>query len=167
MAKIMTMNYSDTAISGVSTLSLPLSVLNFGADWVMQQSVADKAVAVNMLSPADRPETLMWGISSLSNVYAGKGIEAPYQSQSKKGYSIVVQLANYGTVTDSTDPSYTAYEPFTTHVVFRFPAIEQVTGSVLKAQLGRLADACFNSGVVTDERLTALIMKSMLPTALR
>lgn len=169
MTKSLSLNRTDTTVSGVPSLSLPMSVLNFAADFRVKDSDSKKeTIITNMTSPIDRPETIRIGVSEIKNVYTGTGIDPSVMSPSKKGVSIVCQIKGTWTVTDSVDASYRVDLPVEAHIVMKIPAHELITADVTKAWVGRMAAGLVeNTGLADSTRLNSLLRGSLLPSDMR
>lgn len=164
MAKTVHKNYVDTPVSGVSSLSLGIDVLNFGADFRVKEDEPNEAIITNMTSPIDRPETLRYALSTVADVYKGTGIDVAYRSPSSKGLSLVCQLADIYSLYDETvDDPKEQYLPIQGHIVLKMPCNDAIDAAAIKSFLGRLVAGLFSTGVVDDTRLAALFRGSLLP----
>lgn len=163
MSKAISLNRTDTAVSGVTTLSLPVSVLNYAADWVVKSDEPNEAIAANLTSPIDCVETFRWGMSEIKDMYQGKGINPTVYAPTRRGARVFCQLNDVWTVTDSSDATYRVDLPVEGHIVLKIPAHELVTADQIKAFLGRIVDGMFNTGVITSERISAMVRGSLLP----
>lgn len=166
MSKAISLNRTDTAVSGVTELSLPISVLNYAADWVVRSDGPTEAIIANLTSPIDCVETFRWGMSEIKDIYQGKGINPTVYAPTRRGARMFCQLNDIWTVTDLTDPTYRVDLPVEGHIVLKVPAHELVTADQVKAFLGRIVDGMFNTGVITSERLSAMARGSLLPKGL-
>lgn len=164
MTKQLNFNRTDTEISGVSSLSLPIGVLNFPIDFTPKARTAKEVVLANLTSPLGAVETVRFAVNDVANVYTGTGVAPSYSATSKHGVSVLMQLNDIYSITDSVDATFRQDLPITGHIVLKVPDSELLTGDVLKAFLGRLVDLAFNSGLTTSERLAALCRGSLLPT---
>ena len=164
MSKQLVLNRTDTAISGVSSLALPLAVLNFPVDFVVKNRSNKEAVLANLTSPLGAVETIRFAVNDVSNVYSGTQIQPTLWATSKHGVSMLVQLNEIFSITDTADTSFRQDLPVSAHIVLKVPDSEFITGDVMKTIIGRLVDAMFDSGVVTSGRLAALARGSLLPS---
>lgn len=159
-------NRTDTAIGGVSSLNLPLAILNYGADFVKEVDEPGEGILTNITSPVGLPERIRFAVSPVNDVYKNTGIDPTMWAPTRRGVTVLVQVQNTWTVTDTDDPKFRIAFPITGHTVLRVPQNELITADVLKAFLGRVNDGFFNSGVVTSERISSLMRGSMLPAGL-
>lgn len=163
MTKQLNLNRTDTAISGVSSLTMPLSVVNFPIDFTPKSRTAKEVILTNLTSPLGAVETVRFAVNDVANVFTGTGVAPTVWTPSKHGVSVLIQLNDIFTVSDSVDATFRQDLPVSGHIVLKVPDHELLTGDVLKAFLGRLTDCAFNSGVVGSERLAALCRGSLLP----
>lgn len=167
MSKIISTGYTDTAIDGVSSLTMSRGLLNFGKDFRIKTNVAGKEVVLtNITSPVDRPEKIRIGYSEVANVFAGSGVEPSVSAPSKKGTQILAQVTEVISVTDDTDLEYRLDLPVSYHLVIKVPTSEYITSSVIVAGLGRLMSALFDTGVSTTTRLDGILRGALVPTEL-
>jgi hypothetical protein len=167
MAKVKSTGYTDTPISGVTTLTFPRAILNFEKDFrVKSNNTGKEVVLTNITSPVDRPEKIRIAYSDIANVYSGTGVEASVSAPTKRGVSILAQVTETISVTDSVDPDYRVDLPVSYHVVIKVPASEHITGSDIQLGLGRLLSSLFDGGVSTTSRLEAILRGSLVPSEL-
>lgn len=167
MAKSKSVGYTDTAVSGVTSLTLPRSVLNIGSDFRVKSDIAGKEIVLtNITSPSDRPEKIRIAYSEIPNIYTGSGIEPSLTAPTKRGVSVLIQETNVISVTDSADPAYRIDLPVSYHLVVKVPSSEYITGSDILTGVGRLLSGLFDTGVTTTSRLESIIRGSLVPTEL-
>lgn len=163
MTKQLVLNRADTAISGVPSLSLPLAVLNLPVDFVTKTRSNKEVVLANLTSPLGAVETIRFAVNDVANVYSGTQIQPTVWATSKHGVSILAQLNDIFSVTDTVDASFRQDLPVSAHIVLKVPDSELITGDVLKAIVGRLVDVLFDKGDVASSRLVALARGSLIP----
>lgn len=162
MPKTINLNHSDTAISGVTTLSLPRSVLNFGADFRVRSDEPQEAIITNLTSPVGKSETFKFGCSDVKNIYQGSSIEANVQSPGKRGVQVLVQLKDCWTITDSVLlTEYTV--PVEGHIVLKIPSVDGITSADIETFVGRLTSGLFETGSSDVSRLESIFRGSLLP----
>lgn len=166
MALVLTKPYTDTAVSGVTSLSMPLSIVNIPADFAVKSEVTGETVITNLTCPTDRPEKCRFAVSDVADIYRGSGIDANLYTPSRKGISLVVALNDVFNITDSVDATYQAAVPLSAHIVLKLPANSLITGTVVKDFVGRLNDFLFSTGVVDTARLESLMRGSLTPKGL-
>lgn len=164
MAKVVNKGYTDTPVSGVTSLTFPRAILNFGADFRVKSNQPGEAVLANITSPVDRPETLRIAYSNIANVYAGTSIEPSLIAPTKRGVSVLAQVTDIISVTDDADPDYRIDLPVSYHVVIKIPANENLTPALIQEGLGRMVSALFDTGSTSLTRIQALIRGSLVPT---
>lgn len=164
MTKVITKNYSDTPISGVTTLTFPRGLMNFKTDFRVKSNGIKEMVMTNLTSPIAKPESVRIAVTDVANVYSGTDLEPSVFAPSKKGMSILVQLTNVLTVTDSANPDYIADLPISAHLVLKVPNNENLTASMLQENLGRLLSCLFDTGSTESSRLEAILRGSLVPS---
>lgn len=166
MSKVISTNYVDTPISGVTDLKLDRGKINYKADWRVKSQLADEAKLVNITSPVPYPETLRFSVSDVADVYKNSGIETAAQGPTKRGKSILAQINENWTVTDSTDPSFMVALPIQAHLVLKVPNYDLVTPEMVIALVGRLVSGLYETGSTSPARLAAMLRGSILPSDL-
>lgn len=166
MAKIVSVGYTDTPISGVTSLAFPRGLVNFGADYRVKSDTANEAIITNLTSPVDRPEKFRISYSDVSNIYTGTDIDPSVFAPSKRGVSVLCQLTETLSVSDSTDAAFRVDLPISAHIVLKVPASEYLTADMLQTVMGRLVSGVYETGSLTTTRIQAIIRGSLLPTDL-
>lgn len=166
MAKSVVKNYTDTPISGVTSLTLPISVVNFGKDFRVKSDEPGEAILTNLTSPIDRPEKFRFAMSDIKDIYKNSGIDANLYSPSRRGVSVLVQLTDTYSVSDSVDTKYDVALPMEAHLVIKVPSNELITSQMIQDFVGRLTSGLFESGVVNTNRIKSLFRGSLIPTDL-
>lgn len=167
MAKTINPGYTDTPISGVTTLSFPRGILNYEKDFrVKSNNNGKEVILTNITSPIDRPENIRVAYSDVANIYSGTGIEPSVTAPTKRGVSILTQVTDVLSVQDDTDADFRLDLPLSCHLVIKVPASEYVTAAQVKITVGRLLSSLFDSGSLTDSRLEAILRGSLVPTEL-
>lgn len=166
MTKSLSTNRTDTPVQGVTSLNLPLSVINFKSDFIKEVDDAGEGIVTNLTSPLITPERYRFAVTPIVDIYKGTGIDSSLYAPTKRGVTVLVQLQDTWTVTDSVDTTYRVDLPITGHFVLRIPQNELITAEMLKTFIGRTMSGFFNTGVVTTERIASLLRGSMLPSDL-
>lgn len=167
MSKVKSVGYTDTAIEGVSSLTLQRGILNLGKDFRVKVNNPGKEVKLtNITCPTDRPEVIRIAYSDIPNVYSGTGIETAVTAPTKRGVSILSQITSVTSVTDSVAPDYRIDLPLSCHLVIKVPANENITADDVLVVVGRLLSSLFDSGVSTTSRLEAILRGSLVPSEL-
>lgn len=164
MARVVTKNFHDTPISGVTSLSFPRGLVNFKADFSEKSRSATEYVATNLRSPLDAPEIIRWGNSRIADVYRNSGVSKQNQPAAVQGFSLLAQETFIATVTDTVDTTYKVDLPISAHLVFKAPTHENVTADLLLTALGRLVSSLYSTGSVAPDRLEGLIRGALAPT---
>lgn len=164
MAKVVTTNRTDTAVDGVSSLTMARAVLNFGADFVVKSEASNEVIITNLTSPIDTPEKFRFAISDIKDIYKNTGIDPTRQSQSKRGVNLLCQLTDVWTITDSVDLTFQEIVPIEAHVVLKMPASPYVSEDAVVAFIGRLMSGLFATGSSTSARLKSMIRGSLTPS---
>lgn len=164
MAKQISVNYTDTAISGVSSLNFQRGLVNYGADFKVKSDQPGEVIMTNLTSPVVYPEKIRISVSDVANVYTGSSIEPSLYAPTKRGTSLLVQLTEIWKVTDTADPSFEAALPVSAHIVIKVPNHELVTPAAVETLVGRLVSGLYETGSTTHTRMTALLRGSLKPT---
>lgn len=163
MAKSVLYNRTDTPIPGVAELTIPIGLVNFGADFRVRSDEPGEAIITNLTSPIDRPEKYRFAMNEIKDVYRNSGIDTTLYSPSRRGASVLCQLTDTWTVVDSVDTSYEVALPIEGHIVLKLPANENITADMVKGFVGRLVSGLFDTGVTTSTRMKSLLRGSLLP----
>jgi hypothetical protein len=155
---------TDTPITGVSELSLPRSIPNFGVDWRTKSDEPEEVVITNMNAPVAYPERFRTGASDIADIYKGTGISSTEYSASRKGRNILSQLTEVWTVTDTVDTTYKVALPVSCHIVLKVPEDPAITADDILTLIGRNVSGLFDSGSETGSRLQALMRGSLKPS---
>lgn len=167
MAKVKNYGFTDTPVEGVASLAFPRAVLNIGADFRVKANQPGKEVVLtNITSPVDRPEKIRIAYSDISNVYNGTDVDTSVYAPTKRGVSILAQITETLSVSDSVDPDFRVDLPISYHLVIKVPASEYIAAADIEAGLGRLLSSLFDTGVTTTTRLEAILRGSLVPTGL-
>lgn len=157
--------YTDTAVDGVSSLTFPRAVLNVGTDFrVKSNNNGKEVILTNITSPIDRPENIRLAYSDIANIYNGTGIEPSVSSPTKKGVSVLAQVTDVLSVTDTTDADFRIDLPLSAHLVLKVPSSEYITSAQVQALIGRLLSSLFDTGSTSGARLEAILRGSLVPT---
>lgn len=166
MAKVISVNHTDTPISGVTSLSLERGLVNYGADFKVKQSSVDSTVITNLTSPLDSPEQFKFSVQEVANVYTGTIVDPTMYTPSKKGVSLVAQCNEVWTVTDTVDPAYNVALPVQAHIVLKIPKNENITPAMVEDLLGRVVSGLYETGSGSTGRLQAMLRGSLTPSDL-
>lgn len=166
MSKVVSNGYTDTAISGVSSLNFGRALINFGKDFAKKEQSKGELVLANLSSPLDRVETVRLGSMPIANVYSNTGIDAKVQSPTKKGVRILAQVSDTISVTDTTDPSYRVDLPISAHIVVNTAASEHITAEMIISQVARAVSCLYETGSTDTTRIKALLRGSLEPSDL-
>lgn len=165
--KQLSMNYTDTAISGANVVSLELPTLNYGADFRVKKDEPSEAIITNLTSPINQPERLRIAHSDVADVYRNSGIDPTLYYPSKRGTQILVQLTDVFKVTDTEDASYEAHLPISAHLVVKVPNNELITPDVVVAEIERLIAGLYETtGTTTESRIKSVLRGALLPASL-
>lgn len=165
MAKSIALNYTDSGVSGVTTLKKDIAILNFKSDYRVKSDEPSEAVIANITSPIDRPESFRFAMTNVADIYKGSGIDSGFYSPSRKGISLLCQLNDVYKYDDSADSTFKAqYLPISGHIVLKAPCNEALTDDMISTFVGRLVAGLYNSGVLTSDRLKAMLRGSLLPS---
>lgn len=166
MSKSLSMNFTDTAIPDVSTLDFPRGLVNYGADFRVKSDEPTEAIITNLTSPTVFPERIRFSVSDVSNIYQGTSIEPSLYAPTKRGVSVLVQVTENWTVTDSSDATYQVALPVSAHLVIKVPNHELVTPAAVQTLVGRLVSCLYETGDEGTTRIGSLLRGSLLPSGI-
>jgi hypothetical protein len=167
MVKAINKGYTDTPISGVTKLDFPRGLLNYKSDFRIKSNPNGKEVVItNLTSPIDRPENIRLAYQEVQNVYSNTDVDPAVYAPSKRGTSILAQISETLSVTDSVDADYRIDLPISAHLVIKVPANEHINAAAVQVLVGRLLSSLFDTGSLTDSRLEAILRGSLLPVEL-
>lgn len=167
MTKQINRGYTDTPISGVSSLNFARGLVNIKQDFrVKSNNNGKEVVMTNITSPIDRPENIRLAYTDVANVYNGTGVEPSAFAPSKRGVSVLAQLTDVLSVTDSADSAYRVDLPISCHLVVKVPASEFITASEVQIAIGRLLSGLFDTGSTSGARLDAILRGSLVSSEL-
>lgn len=166
MAKVINVGYTDTPIAGSPVLNLLRGSVNFKADFRVKQETPNEVVVTNLTSPVDRPERFRFAYSDVSDIYKGTDINPAVYAPSRRGVSVLCQLTEVISVTDTTDPSYRKDVPISVHTVLKVPADEDITSAMIQTALARALSGFYDTGLVTTDRIKAMVRGSLTPSDL-
>jgi hypothetical protein len=165
MTKVINRGYTDTPVSGVSSLTFPRAILNYGKDFRVKSNNSGKEVILtNITSPTDRPENIRIGYADIANIYNGTGVEPSVSAPTKKGVSVLAQVTDVISVTDDANSDFRIDLPVSAHLVIKVPSSEYITSAEVQTLLGRLLSSLYDTGVSTTSRLDAILRGSLVPT---
>lgn len=166
MATLVNTGYTDTPINGNPVLNLLRGSVNFGEDFRLKSQSPTEVVISNLTSPVDRQEKFRFSYSDIANIYSGTDIDPSVYAPSKRGYSVLVQLTETFSVTDSAVPSYRVDLPISAHIVLKLPANENLTSTMIQTIVARLVSGLYETGLTTTSRIASLSRGSLIPADL-
>lgn len=166
MAKSVALNHTDSAVDGVSTLSLDLDIVNFGSDFAVVQDEPGEVILTNLTAPVGKAEKMRVAYNVVKDVYKAADIDSSLHAVSKRGSKLFGQLTQIYTVTDDTDSTYEKALPMEAHIVLTVPDDELITDQMVFDLLARSISLFLETGVADKTRLTALRRGSLLPADL-
>lgn len=162
MSKSASFGFMDTV---ATPKNLPIPDLTY-TDFGIEAFQADKVSIVNKTSPMDQLEHVRFQCQEVPDIYKGSSIDPSAYSASRKGVSVAVVLNDVLRVTESTDPTYQLDLPCKATLTLVVPQSTYLTADLIMALLKRNVAAWFDTGVVTSDRIMALVRGSMKPTTL-
>jgi len=168
MTKVINQGYTDTPVSGVTSLTFPRAVLNIDKDFRVKSTNNNgkEVVLTNITSPIDRPENIRLAYTDIANIYSGTGVEPSVAAPTKRGISVLAQVTDVVSVTDDTDADFRVDLPISCHLVIKVPASEYINAAQVKTVLGRLLSSLYDTGATSDSRLEAILRGSLVPSEL-
>jgi len=162
MAKSLTSFASDTAVAGVSSLTMPVDVLNFGTDWRVIKDEPNEVIITNLTTPLDKPSIYRFTWRKVNDAYKQAGIATPANPPTYT--QVMIQYSEIKTEVDSVDATYEKDMVFEAHTVIKVPNNTLVTAQVVLELLQRLSAGYYSTGVVDSGRLQAILRGSLVPS---
>lgn len=162
MSKSLSLNVVDSGVSGVTTLVLDKSIINFGDDFRVKTQSANELILTNMTSPLGKDETYRLLVNPVKDIYKNAGIDPALYAASRRGVSVVNSLHSVYTVTESTT-GVTYDLPVSGQVILKIPADTLITPAIIEDFLGRVLAGLYESGSATTDRLSAILRGSLKP----
>lgn len=166
MAKTLSMNFTDTAVTGGTSVNLTLPQLNWKADFRVTRDDASEAKVTNITSPLDQPEQFRFASNQITDVYKNSGIDPTLYYPSRRGTQFLCQLTDVYGVTDSDAPTYLALLPVEAHLVVRVPNNDLLTPQIVEGLITRMLAGLYETDAGKYTRLSALLRGALLPSAL-
>lgn len=166
MAKTLSVNYTDTAVTGGTAVELNLPQLNYKTDFRVTKDEPSEAIITNLTSPIDQPERFRWAHNNVVDVYRNSGIDPTLYYATRKGTQILCQLTDVYQVTDSADASYMALLPVEAHVVIKVPNNDLITPEKVEGLVTRMLAGLYETTAGQYTRLQAMLRGALLPADL-
>lgn len=166
MAKKLSVNYTDTAVTGGTAVTLQLPQLNYSSDFRVTKDEPDEAIVTNLTSPIDQPERIRWAHNSVKDVYRNSGIDPTLYYASRRGTQVLCQLTDVYSVTDTEDASYLALLPVEAHLVVKVPNNDLLTPEQVEVLVSRMLAGLYETTASKETRLLSLLRGALLPAAL-
>lgn len=140
----------------------PVAVVPFSSDYRIKASSDGEVVWTNIKSPLDRPETIRQAYSLVNDVYKGTDIAVGVRAASSKGVSILSQVTETWSVTDSTITDYRVDLPVSAHLVIKVPASGDLASVNILALVQKLVGSLYSETIAMDTaKLDALLRGSL------
>lgn len=148
MSKQISTVFNDTVIAGVTKPVLTIPVLNYDADFRLKSTTANEVSMVNTTTSLDEDETIRLSVSEINDIYKNTGISADIISNTRQGYSLLVQVVRTVKVTDPNNSAFSSYLPLSAHMVIKIPKAEGVTNDVVQDLITRTIGAFYDNGAI-------------------
>lgn len=166
MALSLSYGYSDTTPAGGATKALSRSNVNYAADFRVRSNTTDDLVITNLKADLSTPETFRFATATIKDVYNGTSIETPLIPPVRRGTSILVQVNDTWTVTDSDDPKYKVALPVSAHLVVKIPNQGIITASNVEYLIGRCLAGLYETDSTDTTRIQSLVRGALAPSTL-
>lgn len=165
MSYAISQKTTDTAVTGVASMSMPVKVTNFNADYRVVSRTSSEVILQNMQSPVTSPRSYRFGVKNVANIFGNSPVVKTPDCPSAIGTQILIGINDTISIEDSV--SGKAYQlPIRSHLVITLPNDPLVTKSVVYEHVQRLVAGLFEQGVVSDERINALMHGILTPAVL-
>lgn len=163
MTKEISWGFIDTPVDGVTELTLDRPVLNFSQDFRIKTEKPGEVVLTNLTTPLDRPESIRIATSDIKDIYSSTNIDPSVYAPSKRGVSILAQLTDTLSVSDTTDPEFRVDLPVSAHLVIRVPANEYMSADKVQILVSRLVSSLYETGKDDTTRIDGLLRGALVP----
>lgn len=148
MSKTISTIITDTPISGVTAAALTIPTLNYDADFRLKSGNANEVIMVNTTTSLDADETIRLSMSDIADIYKNAGVSADLVSDTKQGYSLLLQVNQIVKVNDSANPAYETHLPLSAHMVLKLPKAEAITNVAIQSLIARLIAPLYDKGTI-------------------
>lgn len=167
MARQLSVNYTDTPVTGGTTPSITVPSLNYVSDFRVTADDPGECRITNLTSPIDQPERFRFAFNDVADVYRNAGIDPTLFYQSRRGTQILCQLTDVYKVTDTVDASYLAMLPVTAHMVLRVPNNDLINADIAMGLIGRMLAGLFDpTADAAGTRLKSMLRGALVPSRL-
>lgn len=166
MSKVLSYTRTDTAVGGVPSLSLPIAVLNYAADWRVSKNLPEEVILTNLTSAIGFPEKFRISMRQIPDAYKGSPIDASIRSLNKQGIEILVSHTDTAQWTDTEDATFLEAKCPRMNVTFTFPADGSFDADAMLTYIKRSISGLFDTGVVTSSRINAMVRGILKPSGL-
>lgn len=166
MGKTLSVNYTDSAISGGTSLSMTVPSLNYTSDFRVITDDPGECRITNLTSPLDQPERYRFAYQQINDIYKNSGIDPTLYYQTRRGSQILCQLTDVYASTDSADASYLALLPIRSHIVLTIPNNDLITEQVVQAHVLRTLAGLFDAKSSVGSRLKSVLRGALVPNGL-
>lgn len=156
MTKELVYGPNGTPVAGVTSLDLPLAVLNH-EDFIPMVESATEAIYKDGTSPMDQDSVFRVAQRERANIYSGTSIDQSVFLPSRKGVDTVVELVETWAVTDSDDPAFLLQFPVRSAWTFTVPRYAMIGGQNLLDLAGRNLAFALPQGAVNATRLEEIL----------
>jgi hypothetical protein len=165
MAKQIVFPFTDTPISGVTTNTTNIALVNY-KDWRSERTSTGELLLTNLRSPLGYPERIRYSYQTPNTLYKGSGIEPSVRSQQNRVSALLVTHECVVSIVDTADPTYQVDVPLKTSIVVKMPMLAEFNGAVALQMIQRNLAGLFETGSNTSARLDALMRGSLPPIGL-
>lgn len=166
MAKQLSVNYTDTPVTGGTEVTLVLPQLNYKSDFRVVKDEANEAIITNLTSPIDQPERYRWAHNNVTDVYRNTGIDPTLYYASRRGTQILCQLTDVYKISDTADAAYSALLPMECHIVIKVPNNDLVSPGVVEIFMRRMLAGLYETTAGRETRLRSMLRGALLPASL-
>lgn len=159
-----TVSYGYTAAT--ETVNIARPVLSTSDYAVISDDASSECIMTNLDAPVDQPEIIRWANRPIKNIYSNSKIEPSLYSQTKTGISILAELRETASVTDSSDPTYRVNYPVRVYTVIEAPNDGAITDDNISEVIKRHLSLLYTDATSTSSRISELRHSAMHPTTL-
>lgn len=166
MSKAFAYKHTDTAFGSPITRNVAVPLVNYGADFRVEQMGTDEVLISNMRAPLDFPEKFRTAYSTIADVYKNTTIDPAYRLPSKAGFRLFQSHTDIGEVTETTDATFVKRAPLSMQLIVTGPLSEVITGQIVYDFIRRSLSKYFEDNDSTvnglDAQLRGILVNSSM-----
>lgn len=156
---------TDTPVTGVTSMSLPVKVTNFNADYRVSSRNSNELILKNVNSPISFPRSVRIGVKNVGNIFTNSPVLKTPDCPTTTGTQLLIGLNDTVVIEDAAVAKSYAL-PIRSHLVITVPNDPLVAADVVFSHIQRLLANLFEQGTVDSTRINALLHGILTPSVL-